>query len=294
MKSKYLLLALLAFFSIMNVGSAQAIHKVKVMLYSFSLKEFPFVHSDSVMISKVSNDTTWFNTTVSYPSGQGFYYRAGQKVYKKEGTKDILLYDYGLAQGNTFILRTNDNVIDEFIVDSVYFKKLNHRTFKAWHLTEKVSSGARKLEWIEGLGELSVGWDTKHYFFTDGGWFIKGMCLNDSVIYWDSTYKYFKDREPAPTCMIDSISLRLSVKNTVKGAFNLYPNPASDVLNISSASAGVLCIYDYTGKVIMQDIAIEAGSQTIGISTLKTGVYLLSLQSGRSFVYKKICIINHQ
>lgn len=287
---KYLTTLLFLALSLQGL-KAQDIYKVKALFYSFSLREFPYVHSDSVIVTKKSNDTTWFNTTVSYPSGQGFYYRAGQKVYKKEGAKDLLLYDYGLIQGNTFILRTNDNVVDEFMVDSVYSKKLNHRTFKAWHLTEKVSTGARKMEWIEGLGELGVGWDTKHYTFTDGGWFLKGMCLNDSVIYWDSTYKYFKDREPAPTCMIDSVSKRLSLERLVSNPISLYPNPASDVLNLNTKSSGTFSILDQNGKICIKDQPFDAGNHIINTSVLEPGIYCIAILSGSELLYRKICIL---
>lgn len=275
--------------------SAQPVEKVKVLFFSFGNQEFPHVLSDSIMISKTSGDTVWFNTSASYPSGQGFYYRTGQKVYKKEAAQDILLYDYSLVAGDSIVIHTNAAIHDTFKVDSVYFKKLNHRTFKAWHLTVKHYTGGNKyMEWIEGLGELRRGWDTKHYYFADGGWETKGMCLNDSIIYWDTSYNYFKDRNPTPTCMFDSVSKRLSIRPTFNDIFSLYPNPASGVLNISSKAEGKVSFMDALGKTYLNDIPVQEGTRAIDVSILPAGAYVVAIRYGNETVHKKILILgNH-
>ncbi len=275
----------------LNICNAQIIDKVKTLYFSHGNTEFPSVHYDSVVVTKISNDTTWF--TSNFPMGQGFYYKAGQKVYKKEITENILLYDYSLVKGDSFFIAYQAQHMDTFIVDSVYQKKMNHRTFKAWHFSNKhPHCNKSKMEWIEGLGELKVGWDTKCYVFADGGWEIKGICLNDSVIYWNTDYNYFKDRNPEPTCQFDSVSKRLNVKNNVSLSFNIYPNPASQTFSINSSSSGSMHVIDCTGKVCMSVINFEEGSQTFDISDLKNGVYLVIIETNEKLFYRHICVVN--
>jgi hypothetical protein len=76
--------------------------------------------------------------------------------------------------------------------------------------------------------------------------------------------------------------------NTVKTEFELYPNPVSDVLNISS-SVDVLKvqIYSITGA----EVKNLSGNQTsVNVSDLTSGVYFISVTTEEGSNIQKITI----
>jgi len=71
---------------------------------------------------------------------------------------------------------------------------------------------------------------------------------------------------------------------------NIYPNPVSDLLNISSKAAlDQLIIYDLNGKVIVDTKAMNQDKNyTVDLSQLSSGLYLMKLKSGKQTVTKRI------
>ncbi len=64
----------------------------------------------------------------------------------------------------------------------------------------------------------------------------------------------------------------------------MFPNPASELLNIQIPSANditTLKIYDILGKAIFEH-TLNTPSNLIDVSHMAPGVYLLSFQSGKS------------
>lgn len=77
--------------------------------------------------------------------------------------------------------------------------------------------------------------------------------------------------------------------------FNLSPNPATDVVNISLSSnfsgTGKISILDVMGKeVSSQNVQISSSgsSITLNVGNLSNGVYLVQIQSGNSSIIKRI------
>jgi hypothetical protein len=63
-------------------------------------------------------------------------------------------------------------------------------------------------------------------------------------------------------------------------AFNIYPNPVQQQLNIMSSEpldGGIIRIYDISGKIVM---SARTASNKINVSSLKTGVYTLVFTKG--------------
>lgn len=58
--------------------------------------------------------------------------------------------------------------------------------------------------------------------------------------------------------------------NTLK--VNAYPNPATDVLNVTVEENAQLVIFDQAGRVLLQK-AVQAGENTLNIAELKAGFY---------------------
>ena len=67
----------------------------------------------------------------------------------------------------------------------------------------------------------------------------------------------------------------LSVKNPEMVSVSVYPNPASDILNIQTAeSITNVTAYNIAGQKVLQ-----ANTQTLNVSALKSGVYILKVET---------------
>lgn len=78
--------------------------------------------------------------------------------------------------------------------------------------------------------------------------------------------------------------------------FRMYPNPASDLLNLvyrpNSNSGAQFTIHDLTGKMVYSTNlnGPELSQQTVDISSLPAGIYLTTLQDGNSKSTSKLVI----
>lgn len=73
-------------------------------------------------------------------------------------------------------------------------------------------------------------------------------------------------------------------------AFDLYPNPASSIINVTSKSeVATLEVYNITGKrVLVKNLSF--GNNTVDVTSLKSGVYLARLASQSHLETKKLII----
>jgi hypothetical protein len=82
-------------------------------------------------------------------------------------------------------------------------------------------------------------------------------------------------------------------KSNIKGEITIYPNPASDYINIThlEPSQGVrsVRILDYTGKLCLET-ALEPDNNNIPIN-LKEGVYIVQIVTGNIIKYAQKLIV---
>ena len=84
----------------------------------------------------------------------------------------------------------------------------------------------------------------------------------------------------------------LSRSNFDSNAFGVYPNPAKgklSILNTNNVDINKATIIDLNGRVVKE---IKSGFDNINVSNLTRGMYLMSIESGKSVVNKKIIINN--
>ena len=83
----------------------------------------------------------------------------------------------------------------------------------------------------------------------------------------------------------------LAVDDDLQGAFGIqvYPNPASEVLNIklNNAQKATFKIFDLAGKLVKESSSSDQLAE-INISSLPKGVYILNINTGKESVNKKI------
>src|SRR5690606_11686394 len=86
----------------------------------------------------------------------------------------------------------------------------------------------------------------------------------------------------------------VSVKKEFFDNLSVYPNPVTNILNISadlvSIADATVELYDVTGKLVYKNAELfyNTNSATIDISTLQPGVYMLKLQTDNTVQTVKI------
>jgi choice-of-anchor B domain-containing protein len=73
----------------------------------------------------------------------------------------------------------------------------------------------------------------------------------------------------------------LSVGDFTNSDFAIYPNPASTILTVSSKDTpiSVVVVYNVLGQQVMQFDFADTNSETINISALKAGVYMVQINN---------------
>ena len=81
-----------------------------------------------------------------------------------------------------------------------------------------------------------------------------------------------------------ALEIGLSLQEEEFFEFKVFPNPATDILNIQIPSANeitTLRIFDVLGKSVLEEI-ITTSSNQLDVSSMATGVYILTFQSGNA------------
>ena len=85
-----------------------------------------------------------------------------------------------------------------------------------------------------------------------------------------------------PTFSAANVNWPISVKeNIVKSSFNIYPNPATNIVNIEFKNNAneVIYIYNLIGELIYQTIPTDK-EVIINVSNWTSGVYIIKTQLG--------------
>ena len=81
-----------------------------------------------------------------------------------------------------------------------------------------------------------------------------------------------------------------TVSNILDSKFNIYPNPASNLLNIDNKNGLDFTVYlnDLTGKTVYSN---QSNSDLkINVSNLPAGMYLLKITSEKNTLVKKVIV----
>ena len=99
-----------------------------------------------------------------------------------------------------------------------------------------------------------------------------------------------KDMTPSYYCMDDlTYTNVVSVENTVKQKISIFPNPATDYVNINNVSNSNIKINDITGKnVYTKNNCSE--NEIINISNFTSGMYFIIIENNKYIITKKLII----
>jgi len=114
-----------------------------------------------------------------------------------------------------------------------------------------------------------------------------GIKTNGTVWAWGDTDLV---ENPGTGSYVDSPvqygCTSLSIEENTFDSLTIFPNPVSDVLNISSEFfPASVTVYDLNGR--KYNTYYNEQSQSLNVSALSSGMYMLIIESGENMVYKK-------
>ena len=78
--------------------------------------------------------------------------------------------------------------------------------------------------------------------------------------------------------------------NELEGEVNVYPNPATTVINIDNAEGAQVSVFDINGRMI-SNIESASANQTIDASNLAKGMYIVRIANGNNVITKKVSVV---
>lgn len=100
---------------------------------------------------------------------------------------------------------------------------------------------------------------------SDGKILVAGYFQNTAINY-------------AIARLLNSDNATLNTSENLKTKTQIYPNPFTEILNISSENNGLVQFYDTSGKLVATEKLIK-GSNSFNKSTLKSGVYIYKIKN---------------
>ncbi|MBI5539372.1 MAG: T9SS type A sorting domain-containing protein [Bacteroidia bacterium] len=244
-----------------------------------------------------------------------FYQKFESHYAYDDGTAE---YGFGLAGNNT----QNGKVAFKFYtlkpdtIRGVYMffnRALNDANQKFFYLTIWSAANGRPSQIIYSqMGEKPQfhGLNEFHYYSLDTSIFITdtffvgwiqttqdllnmGFDLNSdnsSKVFYNISGNW-QNIPYAGTPMMRPVFSTMPFVNINESVINkeisIYPNPASDYININVSSAYNFQIFDITGRVVLQT---KTENEQINVSTIPSGVYILRGSDGKSQFTRKLII----
>ncbi|MBO4575174.1 MAG: T9SS type A sorting domain-containing protein [Bacteroidales bacterium] len=200
---------------------------------------------------------------------QVYYCKYNGSAYEDE----VMLYDYELEEGD-FFNDDDDHPMQVTEVSTITdYNGLERKKISFMF----IGLPDEQEYWIEGVGSSRGFANSGRYTPTDEGAIFHLLCYHEDwmIIYVNPVYN---------SCDVNEI-----VENNANLGVNVYPNPASEIVNILNDSDMIINdveIIDLTGRTVLKAEKCD----NIDISALAEGQYFVKL-SGSTTLVKKLSII---
>jgi len=212
---------------------------------------------------------------------------SGFAIYSDTNNVIDTIYNFNLHVGDSvaYDFGNGDNYIHILNIDTILIDGNIHKRF---HFSEPTGPNAFTMlyeVWIEGIGSVhGVLFPLHPVVFSNE--FPDSMILtcfkaSDTVYYMNPF---------ASDCYI---SIVLSTDETVNNdeCFQLYPNPANDIVNLvipaNKGNEFMLSIFDIRGELVMKKLIQTGVPLRFGDAELKKGIYIVKLESESGFYVKR-------
>lgn len=222
--------------------------------------------------------------------GYTFYFRQdipNKKVYTFKNNQDTLLYDFNLSVGQIYPATANNSLYPQLKVmhqDSVLLPDgLFH---KKWQLgTNSLDSGYISI--IEGVGATS-GFSLDIYPQFEQASALLCMRTFSDFLYENWSFTGIIPPKYSEYC--DS-NLGFEKIGQDKHSFEVYPNPVTEELNLSSSLKNSLNarvkLYTIDGLEIRKDQKVTLPAK-IDVSLLQKGIYLIVVNNDQFIKFIKV------
>ncbi len=221
------------------------------------------------------NDTLYTMISGPYTAIYGYMREEGHQVYFRYAADqpEFLLYDFDMQEGEEVELPMTNGMslmgkytsmvesVDSILIGSEYHRRINISSWLGFEFIEGVGSAEGllycELPWVDWYGSLSCFSHEGTIYETDGsGESFPGDC-------W----------------------MYLGLPETEVQAMEIYPNPASNQLNIKSNENHILQLFDLRGIKVR-----ESMSNSMDLEGLRDGMYVLKVlrTNGQLLHYEKV------
>ena len=80
------------------------------------------------------------------------------------------------------------------------------------------------------------------------------------------------------------------INEVAEGEVNVYPNPATTVINIDNAEGAQVSVFDINGRMI-SNVESASANQTIDASNFAKGMYIVRIANGNNVITKKVSVV---
>ncbi|MBR1774289.1 MAG: T9SS type A sorting domain-containing protein [Bacteroidales bacterium] len=243
--------------------------------------------------AETSNDTTIDGTLykiidvycMDYSVMDSTHKEQFYKVFMRESNKQVfvlgaygeqLLYDFALNIQDTFLIGEVGYPLQVQSIDTIEVANGKRRQ---WTLSCQENNVVAK--WIEGIGNTEgLLFDVLQHFVTGGSnGHLRCYEYEGVLIYHDSS-KY-------NDCENHLLGLNNIDDNNIT---SVYPNPAKDVINISSSEViHSLKITNFAGQTVYSSTE-NSKTATINTASFEKGNYLVQIQTDKGQTTKKVVI----
>lgn len=223
------------------------------------------------------------------PAFKGYTRQEGNLVLFQNGSVTLdTLYNFALQVGDTMRFGVLGSEFIDFLsveaINQVMVQGVGHKVFhfstSAYNMTlESYLSDT----WIEGIGSIHGP--------------LAPMYRNDLTDYYpftfpDSTRLTCYGQGGAmlwqhggyPAC---TTNIQLAIDEVASPPFQIYPNPAHELLTVESAFGGIrtISLLDATGRVVLTTSG-NGAQTTVGLGKIRPGPYVLRLTTANGIVYR--------
>lgn len=242
--------------------------------------EVYMVDSDTIIFNQTWKKIKMISNATSNPVySVKFFLREDtltKKVYAMNpGQAPHLYFDFSVTTNDTLMLYNLEyNEMDTFFVKNTGTVMTADSIYRNSYYVKNSQSNVND-HWIEGVGSLNgIYYGNMPPYVNSFFYQLLASCYNNNLVY----------RGPDLPSNICNINIGITETNPTTP--NIYPNPATDFLQIENISdKTVIAIYSIDGKLQKSLTVPENG--IVKIKELAEGIYFIKFQNEKGIVCKK-------
>lgn len=251
---------------------------------------------DNIQCQKIESNTHDFSEGQSsiIPRPTNYTYVSGDTVFYRKNGQFFALFDFGAQIGDSWAIGiTSDssnncnNDTSKVIVTNTGTITLNNINYRYIQLdTFQTPELSLRGVFVERFGLIGNGYH--HDLFP-----VMEECPGTIAEWINKEFKCFQDDSFLLYNPSNEDCEYLNIEKEIQNTISIYPNPISNKLTISYNSKDKLNIeiIDISGRKIIEQNGIYA-NESIDISDLNKGIYILSVLENGKLIYNKKIIKN--